>query len=615
MVLVAQEGGPPAGGAEFGQILIALLMFFVVFLPLALFVIRERAGKKTLIGRVADWMGEVGGLPRWAALPMVTAAASGAAALIGVYWDVPIHMELGRDEGPLANPSHFPIYFGLLGIFASGVLSAGLAKGKLPARTFRIGPHWRVPMGAVFMMATGLVGVAGFPLDDVWHRLFGQDVTEWGPTHVLMIGGGVCVVLGIQLLRAEARQVGANGVAIRLQGPILAGAWMMGASTFLMEFDLGVPQFPMLSQVVLVAMIGAWTLVYARMSWGPGGTLIAIGLFLASRVLFSAVPFLDDLHIAIPLPYLAEAVVIEVAALVIGTRKDWRFGVVAGLGVGTLGMLGEYLFSQWLMPNPWPADELPLFGVFGVLAGLGGALVGVWQHQRVEQIATRPAEDGPAEGTRAERFRARHLGGLVGALLVVGTAAAVVVPQDPPPGLAADIQLTESAQGEKVSNPHGGGEPRWVDATVTLSDPALGDEAVWLNGFAWQGGDFYTNPLVRVGDGVYRTAKPLPVHGEWKAGIRIHVANRVMALAPIYAPADPAANAPEIAVASGSREFRSEIEFLQRERKTDTPAVLWTVGYLGVGFIFAAMWALFAWLYTAAAAGASESSRRLSKLF
>ena len=29
-------------------------------------------------------------------------------------------------------------------------------------------------------------GISGF-----FHRLFGQDVTEWGPTHVMMIGGAV----------------------------------------------------------------------------------------------------------------------------------------------------------------------------------------------------------------------------------------------------------------------------------------------------------------------------------------------------------------------------------------------------------------------------------------
>ncbi|MGH3949521.1 MAG: hypothetical protein ACRDSE_10385, partial [Pseudonocardiaceae bacterium] len=381
----------PAGGAPIGQVLIALAIFFGIFIPLAIFVIRERAGKRTLVGRLADWSGDVVGLPRWAALPMVTALLSGMAALIGVYWDVPTHMELGRDEGPLANPSHFPIYFGLIGIFATGVISAALARRTmLPARTFRIGPNWHAPMGSIFIMVTGFVGIAGFPLDDLWHRLFGQDVTEWGPTHVLMIGGGIGVVIGLQLLLAESRQVGAGGQLARWVSPVLAGAWMMGASAFLMEFDLGVPQFPLLSQVVLVGLISGWTLVHARIQFGPGATLVVLGVFFLARAIFVPIPMLADLHAAPFLPYIAEAAVVEVVALAMSRhRLGYRFGIITGIGIGTAGMLGEWGFSQWVMPYPWPAGMLPLIIAFGTGAGVAGALIGVWQHQRVEDIAAR----------------------------------------------------------------------------------------------------------------------------------------------------------------------------------------------------------------------------------
>ena len=39
------------------------------------------------------------------------------------------------------------------------------------------------------MIAGGAFALIGFPLDDVWHRIFGQDVTLWGPTHLMLIGG------------------------------------------------------------------------------------------------------------------------------------------------------------------------------------------------------------------------------------------------------------------------------------------------------------------------------------------------------------------------------------------------------------------------------------------
>ena len=49
----------------------------------------------------------------------------------------------------------------------------------------------------------GAFALAGFPLDDVWHRLFGQDVTLWGPTHLMLIGGAVMTLIG---LRGPARR-------------------------------------------------------------------------------------------------------------------------------------------------------------------------------------------------------------------------------------------------------------------------------------------------------------------------------------------------------------------------------------------------------------------------
>ncbi|WP_116042559.1 hypothetical protein [Amycolatopsis palatopharyngis] len=612
----------PAGGAAVDQILIAMAMFFGIFLPVAVFVIRERGGRRTLIGRLADLVARWTGLPRWAGLPMGTAMLSGVAALIGVYWDVPTHMELGRDEGPLANPSHYPIYFGLMGIFATGVLSAALAKGKLPVRTFPIGPYWRAPMGSILIMATGLVAVVGFPLDDVWHRLFGQDVTEWGPTHVLMIGGGITVVIGLQLLLAEARQVGATGRLVRWLDPILAGAWMMGASAFLMEFDLGVPQFPMLAQVVLVGLIAGWTLVYARAKFGPGATLIVLAVFLLSRALYAGIPLALDFHVASMLPYVAEAALVEIAALVLrGRTAKPVFALLSGALIGTAGMAAEWAFSQWLMPYPWPAAMLPAIILFGTLAGVSGALIGFWQFQRTEDIAIRRKQDPRPADSAGRRFRARHAFGLAGALGAVGLMAVVVPPEDPPSGLRADIALSPSAETLPISHaPRGSGaqdEPRWADVTITLDraeDIAVAENSVWFRALAWQGGDFFHSPMRQLSPGVYTTTQPLPVFGEWKSGIRLHgstnaLVDRTMTILPVYAPEDPEASAPLIAAVPGEREFISEISFLQRERKEDTPAILWTVAYVAVGGIFGASWCLYAWLYAAAAAGTGRRGR------
>ena len=44
----------------------------------------------------------------------------------------------------------------------------------------------------------------------------------------------------------------------------------------------------------------------------------------------------------------------------------------------------------------------------------------------------------------------------------------------------------------------------------------------WLTATAWQGGGLVVDRAARTGAGVYRTTRPIPVHGDWKALIRLH---------------------------------------------------------------------------------------------
>ena len=43
----------------------------------------------------------------------------------------------------------------------------------------RITRSWYAPVSGIFIAACGLYALIGFPLDDIWHRMFGQDVTLW----------------------------------------------------------------------------------------------------------------------------------------------------------------------------------------------------------------------------------------------------------------------------------------------------------------------------------------------------------------------------------------------------------------------------------------------------
>ena len=67
-------------------------------------------------------------MPVWAALPSMLLGVSLLIAVLGMYWDISLHIDNGRDAGPLANPAHYLILAGLYGVLLAGVVSAALAR-------------------------------------------------------------------------------------------------------------------------------------------------------------------------------------------------------------------------------------------------------------------------------------------------------------------------------------------------------------------------------------------------------------------------------------------------------------------------------------------------------
>ena len=137
------------------------------------------------------------------------------------------------------------------------------------------------------MAAAGGFALIGFPLDDMWHRLFGQDVTLWGPTHLMLIGGASISLIGQAMLLAEGtraqRPGGRRARRCSLRRASLAGGFLIGLSTFQAEFDFGVPQFDFLFQPMLIALAAGIGLVSARLWGGRGTALGAVAFFVVVR--------------------------------------------------------------------------------------------------------------------------------------------------------------------------------------------------------------------------------------------------------------------------------------------------------------------------------------------
>src|SRR5215211_3065347 len=180
----------PAGGAAIGQALLATAGALVITAAMLTVLIGHRNGRLPQIARLAAFAERLSGIPGCASLPPFFVVGALLVAVFGMYWDISSHLDKGRDPGPLANSAHYFILAGLFGIFFAGLLSVSLPKDSRPsAASVKIVPGWYAPLGGLLMTVSASFALAAFPLDDLWHRIFGQDVTLWGPTHLVLIGG------------------------------------------------------------------------------------------------------------------------------------------------------------------------------------------------------------------------------------------------------------------------------------------------------------------------------------------------------------------------------------------------------------------------------------------
>jgi hypothetical protein len=557
--LIAQAS-QPAGGAPtqdlvWGGAVAVALTILVFWMGWA-----HRTGRIAWLGRLADFAGRVSGLPRWAALPTAVTGGSLIVACFGFYWDVAQHIDNGRDPGPFGTVAHYPILLGLAGISLGGLLALVIGTEKETPTSIPLGRDWNAPLGGALIFLCGLCALTGFPLDDVWHRIFGQDVTLWGPTHVLMVGGASLATLGAWVLLVEGartQKVAAPPIRhadlfARLRAVGIAGGFLIGMSTLQGEFDYGVPQFQLVYQPILIALGAGIALVAARVKIGRGGALGAVAFYLPVFAVLSLaigpVFGLSTLHFPL---YVVEALVVELVAWRMDARaKPLTLGVVAGALIGTVGFAAEWGWSHLWMPLPWPSSLLPEAALLALAAGLAGGVLGGF-------IGRALAADGRHAPQQAPR-------GLLAAAVVV----ALFCIAWPLPMTAGSPTTATVALRDVSPPPH-----RTVAATVRLSPPGAAKNAQWLTVTAWQGGGLVVDRLRKVGDGVYRTSQPIPVYGKWKAMLRMEDGRAVVAV-PIYLPTDPAIPAKAVPATSHfARPFVRDKEVLQREAKGGSTAI------------------------------------------
>jgi hypothetical protein len=579
----------PAGGAALGEAIGATVGATAATALVILLISRHRAGRTDILNRFGRWAEGHTKLPAWASVPSMLLGVSLLVAVLGMYWDISLHIDNGRDPGPLANPAHYLILVGLYGVLVAGVFSIVLSGTERPVKTaVHLGGDWWAPVGGLMMTACGAFALAGFPLDDIWHRLFGQDVTLWGPTHLMLIGGASLATLGGMTLRGEAiTTIGRDPEretatwVYHLRRVLLLGGFLVALSTFQAEFDFGVPQFRDVYQPILIMLASGIGLVACRLYIGRGGALMAVAGYLVIRgfltIMVAGVWGEATPHFPL---YIVEALVVEAVFARAGGRSPVVNGAIAGLGIGTLGLAAEWAWTHVWMPLPWNESLLPEAAIAGIItavcAGMVGGFIGASLVGKSGALLSRE------DGRRLVRWDRR------GALLAGITLMAVI-------GWALPMTTTGPDRAQVTLKDLSNAPKRTVAATIRLDPRDSATNPDFVNVTAWQGGGLVLDRLHKVSDSVYRTTKPIPVYGGWKATMRIQQGNSLISM-PLFMPKDEAIPAPEVpAKASFTRGFLADHKVLQRERKQGVPGFLTLIAYLTVLAIALGLVALIAW--------------------
>jgi hypothetical protein len=512
------------------------------------------------------------GMPARYVVPVLVASASLQVAVLGMYWDVGYHIDHGRDEGVLTLP-HLLIVAGLQGIVIAallhGVLRGPAARNerRIPALGLRMSP------GGVVILVCGGIALLGFPLDAAWHALFGEDVTLWGPTHLFMIGGAGVSTLGLWMVMRQGFELGRPRRIARRAQLRIAGALIIGLSTFQAEFDFGVPQFQLLYQPVLIAFAAGVALVCARSILGRWGAFQALGLYFAIRGLLALFVGVVVGYTTPHFPlYLAEAAAVELAALA-APRAPLRFALLSGLGIGTLGLAAEWGWSHVWMAHPWPASLLPQALILALAAGVAGSVLGA----RIGQSLAMPGSE--RAGLPAIPGRSVALAGVVALVALL-----VPLPRTGGDGTRAAIVPTPAGHGQ-------------VDLAVRLDPSDAARDNQWFEVISWQGRTpgrtRQLTQLREVGPGRYVAERPVPVGGNWKTMVRLAKGSHLEAL-PVYLPPSPQSGRAGVPVAARSGPMVADTFLLQREARGG-PGWLTTTAYAVLAAIVALWLGLLTW--------------------
>lgn len=338
----------------------------------------------------------------------------------GVQWDIQWHLRIGRDSFWI--PPHVMTYAGV-------AVTVLVSFGVLARDTWRRRAG-RPPDGTVRWL--GLTGTRGFhlaawgialtvlaaPVDDLWHRLFGLDVTLWSPPHLLGLLGGLVNTLACFLIAAEVHPARSGW---RWSATVLAAASLHGLLGFVLQ-----PAFRMaylhggvafhLYAILAALLLPAALLTPARLLASRAATVAVAALVLALGLAGNAIARIG-FDLLQPVSFVAEEIAKDPTSPIAVAHEMARRGGT-GPGIPALAVRVLYLLPVLLLAGldprrrPLPSALAWAVGLFAV-----SALI----------MARAPAyrDVVPGLGATAAGLALTLLAGGLGARLAVWLAAAL----------------------------------------------------------------------------------------------------------------------------------------------------------------------------------------------
>lgn len=297
-------------------------------------------------------------------------------ALGGVYWDVAWHGTVGRESFWI--PPHLLVYSGVNVFLLAALAGLGLAWQR--AGSLRSALDTSAGIGFAVAAAGPLVQLGAAPLDDLWHRLYGLDVTIWSPPHLMGLAGGMVGVYGLLTVLGatpprDGRPLWRGASAGEALCVLLFGAALALSMFALGEFDSHLDERDALFYPMLAGVLAAVPLMAAPRYLGrPGAATAAALVYTLFRV--AILPVIWTMgsagHLTPPVLVLAPTIIIDLVL--------WRTGGRSVLAAATLTgpalVAGEWASLAVFGKVAWDPLEVAASLAAVTLVAAAGALAG-----------------------------------------------------------------------------------------------------------------------------------------------------------------------------------------------------------------------------------------------